>query len=927
MSKQWYAEDLDSVLEQLDVGEELGLSSEEAQRRLGQYGFNELEKGKKKHPIFLFLEQFKDSLVIILLAALLISVLIGIFSPNEEEKIEYFIDALAISVIVLFNAFFGFIQEYKAEKSIEALKSLAAPYTTVIRGGKKERIEANLLVPGDIVFLEEGDKVPADARLLQSHSLRVDESALTGESFPIAKEADRSISPNSVVADRINSVFSGTSITRGRGQAVVVQTGMKTEFGKIAKGLMEEETEETPLQKRLSTLGKWLGLGSLVICGFIFIVGVFLFSLQGEELLETIIRMFIVAVGLAVAAVPEGLPAVVTLALALGVQRMSRKNAIIRRLPSVETLGSTTVICSDKTGTLTENKMTVREIITVDSEYLVSKAKPVDKAVDLILSISSACNNAQLAVKHHSENSEIDIGDPTEIALLRLAEGYEHRQDYQRLFEVPFDSSSKRMSVIVKSDEEKFFVFTKGAPDVLINICNYYFSREETKELNNEIRENLEKAEQKFARRGYRMLGMAYKVLESEEARIKLLSEDIEEIEAGLIYVGAVAIMDPPRRGTKAAIDTCKKAGIRPVMITGDHLKTAIAVAEEIGLVKPHGSIQAIEGQQLASMSDEELKNLVTDVNIFARVSPEHKLKLVTAFKSNNQIVAMTGDGVNDAPALKRADIGVAMGIAGTDVSKEASDMVLADDDFSTIVGAVLEGRTIYDNMRKFILYLLSCNAGEIAVMFLGIIITSLLFREPILPLLAIQILWVNLVTDGLPALAMGVDPPDPDVMIRQPRDPKEPILTRKSLYFILYSGLIIGIGTLLLFLLYMSPYVSTGAKPSETVIIRAGTVAFTMLIVFQMINALNIRKEEHSLLGKEFIRNPYLLLAIASSVIFHIIIVYFPVFQNIFHTTGLNLIDWVVILSFGSVLIIIDELRTFLAKKIPRLNKIAGYW
>lgn len=927
MSKQWYAEDLDSVLGQLEVNDEIGLSSEEAQHRLGQFGFNELEKGKKKHPIYLFLEQFRDSLVVILLAALLISVMIGIFSPNEEDKIEYFIDALAISIIVLFNAFFGFFQEYKAEKSIEALKSMAAPYTTVMRDSQKQRIEANLLVPGDIVFLEEGDKVPADSRLLQSLSLRVDESALTGESFPVAKEADRSVSLYSAVADRINSVFSGTNITRGRGQAVVVQTGMTTEFGKIARGLMEEEAEETPLQRRLATLGKWLGIGSLTICGLIFIVGVFLFSLQGKDLLEVIIRMFIVAVGLAVAAVPEGLPAVVTLALALGVQRMSRKNAIIRRLPSVETLGSTTVICSDKTGTLTENKMTVRQITTVDGEYLVSKARPVDKAVDLILSISSACNNAQLAVSHKSENSEVDIGDPTEIALLRLADGYSYKHAYERLYEVPFDSTSKRMSVVVKNSEEKFFVFTKGAPDVLINICKYYFSHGEIKELNNEIRVKLEEAEQKFARRGYRMLGMAFKSLRPEKTKITLMSEDIEEIEARLIYIGAVAIMDPPRKGTKAAIDTCKKAGIRTVLITGDHLKTAIAIAEEIGLVDSQRKAHAIEGIQLADMSEEELADIVTDANIFARVSPEHKLRLVTALKSNNQIVAMTGDGVNDAPALKRADIGVAMGITGTDVSKEASDMILADDDFSTIVGAVLEGRTIYDNMRKFILYLLSCNAGEIAVMFLGIIVTSLLFQEPILPLLAIQILWVNLVTDGLPALAMGVDPPDPDVMTRPPRDPKEPILTRKSIYFILYSGFIIGIGTLFLFLLYMSPNVLTRVRPSETVLLRAGTVAFTMLIVFQMINALNIRKEEHSLLGKEFIRNPYLLLAISSSVILHIIIVYFQPFQSVFHTTGLGLIDWILILSFGSVLIIIDELRTFLAKKIPRFRKLAGYW
>ncbi len=913
MSQHWYAEKRSSLLNQLGVTTEVGLSNKEAEQRQEKYGYNELEKAKKRHPIFLFFEQFKDPLVIILLVALVISITIGLFSTDEHQKLEYFIDAFAITAIVLFNAFFGFIQEYKAEKSIEALKSMAAPYSTVFREGKKQRIEAQLLVPGDIILIEEGDKIPADGRLLESHSLRIDESALTGESFPVAKEAMSNIQPYTAIADRRNCVFSGTSVTRGRGQAVIVMTGMRTEFGKIAKGLLEEETEVTPLQKRLATLGKWIGIASLTICTAIFSIGVLLE--------QEVIEMFIVAVGLAVAAVPEGLPAVVTLALALGVQRMSQKNAIIRRLPSVETLGSTTVICSDKTGTLTENKMTVRQMLTVDSDYLVSKAKPIDEAVDLILSIGLACNNAQLAVSHHGENSEVDIGDPTEIALLRLTEGFDFKRDYERLYEVPFDSISKRMSVVVRNEEGKIFVFTKGAPDVLIELCTHFFSKGEIKPLDDEMRMNLEIADQKFARRGYRMLGMAYKSVDPEKAKIEVLSEDVEEIEGRLIYVGAVAIMDPPRKGTRDAIKTCKTAGIRPVMITGDHLKTAIAVASEIGLVSSQDSAQYMEGKDLDNIDDKEFSLAVMDVNVFARVSPEHKLKLISALKANDQIVAMTGDGVNDAPALKRADIGVAMGIAGTDVSKEASDMVLADDDFSTIVGAILEGRTIYDNMRKFILYLLSCNAGEIAVMFFGILLTSFLFNTPILPLLAIQILWVNLVTDGLPALAMGVDPPDPDVMIRKPRNPNEPILTRKSVLFIIYSGIIIAIGTLFLFFLYMY---SPNPKHTET---YARTVAFTMLIMFQMIMALNIRKEEHSLLGKEFFRNPYLLLAISSSILLHILILYIPFFQPFFDTAALELVDWVVIIIIGSFLVIVDEIRTFLAHRVSRLKQLAGYW
>jgi Ca2+-transporting ATPase len=860
MKKHWYAEKLNSLINILGANDETGLSYHEAQLRLQQYGQNELEKKKKKHPIFLFFEQFKDPLVVILLCALLISILIGIFPGTpEEEKWEYFIDAIAISAIVLFNAIFGFIQEYRAEKSIEALKSMAAHYTTVIRDGKRERIEAKLLVPGDLVMIEEGDRIPADARLTQSHTLRVDESTLTGESFPVAKEWSSKIDSNTAIGDRINAVFSGTSVTRGRGQAIIVKTGMKTEFGKIAQGLMEKGVETTPLQKRLAVLGKWIGIGCLAICSVIFTIGVLL--------AQDIVEMFIVAVGLAVAAVPEGLPAVVTLALALGVQRMSQKNAIIRRLPSVETLGSTTVICSDKTGTLTKNKMTVRKVLTVDKEFSVDQNSSLDESMRLIVTIGLECNNAQLANPKDENSDTIDIGDPTEIALLKLAEKLDFDIKYERLYEVPFDSNSKRMSVVVRNPRNEYFVLTKGAPDVLINLCQYYFSKGEVKELNEEIRKYLEDSEQKIAETGYRMLGMAYKTLKPEKAEIKVLSEDVEQLETNLVYVGAVAIMDPPREGTKVAIEMCKKAGIRPIMITGDHFKTAIAVALEIGLVSEDEKAISVEGAQVSSISDEELVSVVKDANVFARVSPEHKLRLVAALKSDNHIVAMTGDGVNDAPALKKADIGIAMGISGTDVSKEASDMILADDDFSTIVGAILEGRTIYDNIRKFVLYLLSCNAGEIAVMLFGIILTTLLYGEPFLPIIAIQILWINLVTDGLPALAMGVDPPDPDVMSRRPRDPKEPILTRKSIYFIIYSGIIISAGTLLLFFLYSYPAIAAGSSAED--IIENGsarTVAFSMLIVFQMIMALNIRKEEHSLIGKEFFRNPYLLLAITSN-------------------------------------------------------------
>ncbi|MHA1975591.1 MAG: calcium-translocating P-type ATPase, PMCA-type [Candidatus Hodarchaeales archaeon] len=916
MVDNWHSVDTRKLMTDLGVEDDLGLSSDEASHRIMNYGLNELKKSDSKSPVTLFLEQFMDPLVIILLFALVISLLIGIFSTNSEERFEYFIDSAAISVIVLFNAFFGFIQEYRAEKSIEALKSMAAPFTTVVRDGKKDRIEANQIVPGDIVFLEEGDKIPADGRLLQSLALRIDESMLTGESFPVAKNANAPVPIDAPVAEMFNSVFSGTNVSRGRGQIIITQTGMKTEFGKIAKGLMEESREETPLQQRLSTLGKYIGIGSLTVCTVIFFIGIAL----GREALE----MFIVSVGLAVAAVPEGLPAVVTLALALGVQKMSKQNAIIRRLPSVETLGSTTVICSDKTGTLTMNKMTVRKILTVEDEFDVTKKLELNQAMKEILVIGRECNNAQIS----EGKSEKNVGDPTELALLRVARRVNvPKSSLERIYEIPFDSDSKRMSVVVKDQKNKFYVFMKGAPDVLINMCTQYLTKGELKPLDERTRAILEEKEQRIATLGYRMLGMASKQITKESAELQVFSEDTEEIETGMAYIGAVAIMDPPRRGTKEAIATCRKAGIRPIMITGDHLKTAVAVAAEIGLIDSIDTAVALEGRQLSKMSDLELSDQVKEANIFARVSPEHKLRLVTALKENNQIVAMTGDGVNDAPALKRADIGVAMGISGTDVSKEASDMVLADDDFSTIVAAILEGRTIYDNMRKFVLYLLSCNAGEIMVMLLGMILTSILFQEPILPLLAIQILWVNLVTDGLPALALGLDPPDADVMIKNPRDPDEQILTKKSIYFIIYSGIMIGIGTLLLFFIYLLPDIMNGVTPTPEEITFPRTVSFTMLIIFQMIMALNIRKEEHSLLGREFFRNPYLLLAIASSIFLHLLILYLPFLQVIFDTTGLGIIDWILILFVGSILVLIDEIRTFLAKNVPKLHYLAGYW
>lgn len=919
MEDNWYSIPKEELLLKLKSNAEDGLSDKEIIERQQTHGLNELQKGKKISPLSIFIQQFKNSLVLILLFALAISTIIGLLSEDDVQRFEYFIDSIAISTIILFNAIFGFIQEYKAEKSLEALESMVAHFTTVIREGGKKQVATRDLVPGDIVLLEEGERIPADARILQSHSLRVDESALTGESYPVSKDGTVNVQLNTPIGDRVNSVYKGTIITGGRVLALITDTGMQTVFGQIAESLLEEKKEETPLQRRLAILGKWLGIGSLTVCAVIFFIGV--------GLGQNIIDMLILSVGLAVAAVPEGLPAVVTIALALGVQRMSKKNAIIRRLPSVETLGSTTVICSDKTGTLTENRMTVRKILTVDQIYELSEELKGNSAVEQILTIGMECNNAVLDESGGKGKIGKAIGDPTEIALLKASNILNLTRSNKRIYEVPFDSITKRMSVAIQKSVSECLIYTKGAPDVLLDLCQYYKINEEIMQLTEEFRNKIKFDLQNTAEKGYRLLGMAYKIISHEKADLKILCDNVEEIEARLIYVGSVAIIDPPREGTKKSIQVAKSAGIRPVMITGDHARTAIAIAKEIGLISERESANTIEGIQLAKMTDADLQNQVMKISIFARVSPDHKLRIVSALKNNNQIVAMTGDGVNDAPALKKADIGVAMGITGTDVSKEASDMILIDDDFSTIIDAVEEGRTIYDNMRKLIIYLLSCNAGEIAVLLFGIILTSIFFNIPIVPLLAIQILWVNLVTDGIPALTLGIDPPDPDIMNKPPRNPQEHILPRKSLYFIVYSAILVAIGTLFIFFLVLSSYIGSDTIPSEEEVTHARTIAFTVLILFQMIMALNIRKEHHSLLSREFLKNPFLLLAIIISITLHLFIIYLPILQPIFETTDLYLEDWILVIMLGIVFVVIEEFRNYIGRNVPSYQDLSGYW
>jgi len=743
-----------------------GLSEEEAKKRLEQYGLNELVAAKKISPLKIFLEQFKDVLVIILIIATVISMLIG-------EILE----ASVIMAIVFACVILGFTQEYRAEKALEALKKLAAPTATVLRNGRIMEIPAKEVVPGDIILIEAGDRIPADARLIEAIDLRVDEAVLTGESIPVPKSTEPLPEAKMPVADRRNMVFMGTHITYGRGKAVVTATGMNTEFGKIASMLQYVEEEKTPLQERLEHVGKWLGILCLVVCFAVAALGIF----RGLPPLE----MFIWGVSLAVAAVPEALPAVVTISLAVGVQRMVKRNAIVRKLYAVETLGCVNVICSDKTGTITKNEMTVREIYVDDKIIKVTgsgfdikgefyaennKINPKNMSdLSLVLRIGALCNNAQLETK--SEET-VFVGDPTEVALLVSAvkagmDLKELNKKYPRVGELPFDSVRKRMTTIHITPEGEKVAYVKGAPEVILQLCSHIYSNGEVKRLTEEKRQQLLEIVQEMASRALRVLAMAYRKLDKTE------NYGTETIEKDLIFVGLQGMIDPPREEVIPAMKLCQEAGIKVVMVTGDHKLTAVAVAKEIGLLKETSEDKCVlTGAELDEISDEELEKIVDDISVYARVSPEHKVRIVNALKKRGYVVAMTGDGVNDAPAVKRADVGIAMGIKGTDVTKEASEMILADDNFATIVAAVEEGRGIYDNIKKYLMYLLSCNVGEILLMF----VASLLGLP--LPLLAIHILLINLTTDGLPAIALSIDPPDPDIMKRSPRDPRESVFT-----------------------------------------------------------------------------------------------------------------------------------------------------
>lgn len=856
-----------------------GLSKEEVKRRIKQFGYNELDEGEKQSALILFFSQFKDFMIVVLLVATLISGLLG----------EY-IDAIAIIAIVILNGVLGFFQERRAEKSLEALKELSSPLANVLRGGVWEKIPSREIVPGDIIRFSSGDRISADVRLIETNSLEIEESALTGESVPTSKDITILQGDNIGIGDMSNMAFMGTMVTRGSGKGIVIGTGMNTAMGQIADMLQSTETMQTPLQRRLEQLGKILIAVALLLTLLVVVVGVF----QGHDLYT----MFLSGVSLAVAAIPEGLPAIVTIALSLGVQRMIRKNAIVRKLPAVETLGCASVICSDKTGTMTQNKMSVThlwangETWTVTGQGYEPLGKFRKRNLDInpleddhfkkLLAYGMICNHARL-IKDEG-NYRID-GDPTEGALLvsAMKAGLNRDlllQDYRIVQEFPFDSTRKMMTVIVENKNGEKFAITKGAPDILIQLSESILVNGKKQFINKDWQMNIQTVVDTLAGQALRTIAIAYKQLSRNTV---FLSE--AEVEKGLTFIGLQGMIDPPRPEVKDAISQCKEAGIKTVMITGDHVTTAKAIGKQLGLLQ--GNSLVLDGATLNKMSVDELEDVVEDVSVFARVSPEHKLKIVKALQNKGHIVAMTGDGVNDAPAIKAADIGIAMGITGTDVAKESSALVLLDDNFATIKAAIQEGRNIYENIRKFIRYLLASNVGEILVM-----LFAMLLALP-LPLVPIQILWVNLVTDGLPAMALGLDQPEGDVMKRKPRDPREGVFARGLGWKIISRGILIGLATLIAFVVVYN------SQPND--LAYAQTVAFATLVLAQLIHVFDCRSE-HSIFSRNPFENMYLVWAVISSVILMLIVIYYPPLQPVFHTVSIVPRDWLLIIGMASI-------------------------
>jgi P-type Ca2+ transporter type 2C len=870
----------EDIEQSLNTNYQEGLSTDDVAKRRKQFGYNQLEEAEKQSALLLFFSQFKDFMVLVLLAATLISGLLG----------EY-IDAIAIIAIVLINGFLGFFQERKAERSLQALKELSAPQVSVLRDGKWVKVVSKEVIIGDIIRFGSGDRIGADVRLIETNNLEIEESALTGESLPVTKSTNPVNGENMSLGDLENMAFMGTMVTRGNGIGVVTSIGMKTAMGQIADMIQKAETMITPLQRKLEELGKILISVALVLTALVVGIGV----IQGHDMYT----MFLAGVSLAVAAIPEGLPAIVTVALSLGVQRMIKKKAIVRKLPAVETLGCASVICSDKTGTLTQNKMTVTHLWSGGRTWTVTgtgyepdgqfysgdqRVTPhSENALQQLLTFGMLCNHAELVTRE--ENFVVD-GDPTEGALLvaGLKAGLS-RESLQKKFtivkEFPFDSTRKMMSIIVVDQNGKHFSVTKGAPDVLVGKSETILWEGRLQNKSAEIFQKVEEAISEMSSNALRNIAIAYKPL--NERSIEGIKES--DIEEGVTFIGLQGMIDPPRPEVKQAVKECRAAGIKTVMITGDHILTAKAIARQLGILKNKDRV--LDGKALNQMEVHELEEIVEEVSVFARVSPEHKLKIVKALQNRGHVVAMTGDGVNDAPAIKSSDIGVAMGITGTDVSKESSSLVLLDDNFATIKSAIQEGRNIYENIRKFIRYLLASNVGEILVMLFAMILALPL------PLVPIQILWVNLVTDGLPAMALGLDKPEDDVMKRKPRHPKEGVFARGLGWKVVSRGFLIGGVTLLAFML------SYKTHPDH--LAYAQTVAFATLVMAQLIHVFDCRSEV-SVFSRNPFGNMYLVWAVLSSLVLMLLVIYIPSLQPIFHTVPIVLKDWFLIIGLSSV-------------------------
>ncbi|SET84509.1 Ca2+-transporting ATPase [Salinibacillus kushneri] len=874
---KWYTKNQAEIEEKLQTDMRFGLTEKQAYNRLQQQGENTIADQEKISRFYLFVQQFKDFMVLVLLGATLISGLLG----------EY-IDAIAIMAIVLLNGLLGFFQEQKAEKSLSKLKELSAPVVTVLQEGVWVNKSSRELVSGDIVKIRTGDRVSADVRLLEINSLEIEESVLTGESIPAVKDDKPIHKENVELGDQQNMAFSGTLVTRGSGMGVVVATGMSTAMGQIASMLSSTERMPTPLERKLEELGKILIVTAILLTVAVALLGIY----QGHPIYE----MFLAGVSLAVAAIPEGLPAIVTVALSLGVQRMIKRKAVVRKLSAVETLGAASVICSDKTGTLTQNQMTVRQIYVPKKHFFVTgkgynpkgkfllNRKRVDplhsESLSHLLRYILLCSHAE--IMNNKGNYQID-GDPTEGALVVAAEkaglSRHSLQGMKVIREIPFDSSRKRMSVVVEDEKGKRFVITKGAPDVLLKRTSWIQDGKEKLPFTPKKEKHIQHMMQRMTNEALRTIAVCVKEIGASK------NDQDFQLESDLTFIGLFGLMDPPREDVGEAINICRDAGVKTVMITGDHVNTAQAIARQLQLLPPNGKV--LDGYQISAMNDEELEALIPDVYVFARVTPEHKLRIVKAFQNNGHVVAMTGDGVNDAPAIKASDIGISMGKSGTDVTKEASSLVLMDDHFATIKSAIEEGRNIYENIRKFIRYLLASNVGEILVM-----LFAMMLAMP-LPLVPVQILWVNLVTDGLPALALGLDQPERDVMKRPPRNQKESVFSRGLGYKIVSRGFLIGLVTLLAF---MFAY-----QKNPDHLEYAQTIAFTTLVMSQLIHVFDCRSD-NSVFSRNPIGNLYLVGAVLSSVLLLLVVVYYEPLQPIFHTVELPLTEWIYILALSAI-------------------------